>query len=184
MSEVINNSPVLSDSNLKSRPNFSTYLLTDSNARGHAVHQIEEKRRLRHMKFPSLKGRHDVDSFQEKIDENQGFKTWYDEGEYRSNAPNRFYDNTIDPTSGFVSAGGDVDRQTGHTMIRSMVPSNKTPQAMNPKSQDSIRKEHSAPPELRRESTWASGAPTMWNSRKTSDIILRSRLGGKTTILY
>lgn len=178
MSEMINDTPVLSDSNLKSRPNFRTYFLTDSNARGHAVHQIEEKRRLRHMKFPSLKGRHDVDSFQESIEDNQGFKRWYDEGEYRSNAPNRSYDNTIDPASGFVSAGGDVERQTGHTMIRSMVPLNKTPQSMEPKAQDSIRKELAAPPELKREATWSPGAPTLWNSRKTSDIFIRSKLGG------
>ncbi|XP_005109934.1 spermatogenesis-associated protein 48 [Aplysia californica] len=181
MAEVINDRSVLSDSNTKPRPNFQTYMVTDSNARGHAVHQIEEKRRLRHMKFPSLKGRHDVDSFQENVDSNVGFKRWNDEGEYHANAPYRTYDNTVDPTSGFVSAGGDVDRQTGHTQIRSLVQLNKTPQAMTPRGQNTVRKEPAAPPELKREATWSPGVPTQWNSRKTSDIWMRSKLGGWTS---
>lgn len=64
MSEVVSNKTVLADSVEKTRPHFRTYLMTDANAGGHSVAQIEEKRRIRHMKFPSLKGRHDVDSFQ------------------------------------------------------------------------------------------------------------------------
>lgn len=179
MAEALIGGPaVLSDSNDKPRPNFQTYMVTDANARGHQMQQIEEKRRLRHMKFPNLKGRHDVDSFQEDVDENGAFKKWNDDGEYHANAPYRTYDNTVDPTSGFVSAGGDVDRQTGHNQIRSLVQLNKTPQAMTPKTQDSIRKEPAAPPELRREATWSPGAPTPWNSRKTLDISIRSKLGG------
>ena len=178
MTEIMNERTTLSDSNTKMRPCFKTYLGTDSNAKGHQMFQIEEKRRIRHMKFPSLKGRHDVDSFQEDGDSNIGFKKWNDDGEYHANAPYRTYDNIVDPTSGFVSAGGDVDRQTGHTQIRSLVQLNKTPQAMTPRGQDSIRKEPAAPPELRREVTWSPGAPTLWNSRKVLDISIRSKLGG------
>lgn len=181
MAETVSVVPTLGDSNFRSRPNFKTYLLTDSNARGHAVQQIEEKRRLRHMKFPSLKGRHDIDSFSEKVDENIAFKKWNDDGEYHSDAPYRTYDNTIDPASGFVSAGGDVERETGHTQIRTMVQLNKTPQSMTPKGLDTVRKEPAAPPELRREATWSPGAPTAWNSRKMLDISIRSKLGGWTS---
>ena len=64
MSEIVSNKTVLADSVEKTRPHFRTYLMTDANAGGHSVAQIEAKRRIRHMKFPSLKGRHDVDSFQ------------------------------------------------------------------------------------------------------------------------
>ena len=67
MAEAVSNKLVLADSNEKTRPNFQTYLMTDANAGGHSVTQIEEKRRIRHMKFPSLKGRHDVDSFQTEL---------------------------------------------------------------------------------------------------------------------
>lgn len=133
------------------------------------------------MKFPSLSGRKDVDSFQEDVNANIGFKKWNDDGEYHANAPYRTFDNIVDPTSGFVSVGGDVDRKTGHTQIRSLVQLNKTPQAVTPRGQSSIRKDVAAPPELKREATWSPGAPTMWNSKKTLDISIRSKLGGWTS---
>lgn len=181
MEDLIKSTPILSDSTTKPRPNFDTFMVTDSNARGHQMQQIEEKRRLRHMKFPNLKGRHDVDSEQENVDTNIGFKKWNDDGEYHANAPYRTFDNCVDPTSGFVSVGGDVDRKTGHSQIRSLVQLNKTPQAVTPRGQHSIRKEPSAPPELKREATWSPGAPTQWNSRKMLDITMRSNLGGWTS---
>ena len=63
MAEVIAARPsILSDSNFKSRPGFRTILMTDANARGTAVKQIEEKRQKRLMKFPSLIGRQEVES--------------------------------------------------------------------------------------------------------------------------
>ncbi|KAL8617666.1 hypothetical protein ACOMHN_064920 [Nucella lapillus] len=181
MAEVIATQTVLADSQEKTRPHFSTYLMTDANAGGHSVAQIEAKRRLRHMKFPSLRGRHDVDSFQTEL-QDKAFKKWNDDGDHHAEAPYRSCDNIIDPVSGFVSAGGDADRNTGHDRIRSLVQLNRTPQSSAPASQHSVRsKEPAAPPELRRENTWSPGAPTAWNSRKTSDIWIRSQLGGWTS---
>lgn len=106
---------------------------------------------------------------------------WNDEGDHSAYAPHRCFDNIIDPVSGFVSVGGDVDRHTGHERIRSMVQLNRTPQSADPKEKNSIRvNDPAAPPELRRENTWAPGEPTKWNSRKVSDGWIRSQLGGQS----
>jgi len=182
MTEVVQPGPVLADSTLRTRPNFQTYLKTDANAGGNAVQQIEKNRRSRHMKFPTLTGRGDVDSFQSTL-ANNGYKKWNDEGDHRANAPFRDYDNIVDPVSGFVSAGGDVDRNTGHKKIKSLVQLSETPQAHPPQSRHSDRKkENKAPPELRRSNTYEPGAPSHWNSRSVSDIWIRSQLGGKYSI--
>ena len=184
MTQVIAPGPVLADSLQKTRPNFQTILLTDANAGGTTVRQIEEKRRIRHQKFPSLSGQQDVSSFKEDL-KNIAFKKWNDEGDHRAQAPYRDYDNIVDPVSGFVSAGGDVDRNTGHQKIRSLVQLSDTPQAQAPQQKDSDRKsEHSAPPELRRSNTYEPGAPSAWNSRSTSDIWIRTQLGGIILVYF
>ena len=109
---------------------------------------------------------------------------WNDDGDHHANAPYRSYDNIIDPVSGFVSAGGDVDRNTGHDRIRSLVQLNRTPQSAAPKTQNSIRaSEPAAPPDLKRENAFVPGGPTAWNSRKTSDIWIRSQLGGTVIVV-
>ena len=77
MAETLTRGPVLADSNEKIRPHFNTILMTDANAGGHSVAQIEERRRIRHMKFPPMQGRHDVDSFQKPLTE-PGFKVCVD----------------------------------------------------------------------------------------------------------
>lgn len=179
MTEVISSGPILADSTFRSRPNFQSYLLSDANAGGNTVQQIEHRRRVRHMKFPRLTGKGDVDSFQTSTAE-PAFKKWNDEGDHRAEAPYRDYDNIVDPVSGFVSAGGDVDRNTNHSKIRSLVQLSDTPQAVPPQSKHSDRKtQDKAPPELRRSNTYEPGAPSLWNSRGTSDIWIRSQLGGK-----
>ncbi|KAK7109383.1 protein SPMIP7-like [Littorina saxatilis] len=181
MAEAVASRTVLADSNEKTRPQFQTYLMTDANAGGHSVSQIEAKRRIRHMKFPSLRGRHDVDSFQTEL-QDPGFKRWNDDGDHHANAPFRSYDNIIDPVSGFVSAGGDVDRNAGHDRICSLVQLNRTPQSAAPRDHNSVRtSEPAAPPELKRDHTWVPGGPTAWNSRKTSDAWIKSQLGGWTS---
>ncbi|KAL8620643.1 hypothetical protein ACOMHN_029533 [Nucella lapillus] len=181
MAEAVSNKTVLADSNEKTRPPFTTYLMTDANASGHSVSQIEEKRRIRHMKFPPLKGKHDVDSFQTDLTD-EAFKKWNDEGDHHPTAPYRSCDNIIDPVSGFVSVGGDVDRNTGHQRKRSLVHLNKTPQSAAPCVQNSVRtSEPAAPPELKRDSVRFLGRPTAWNSRKTSDAWIKSQLGGWTS---
>ena len=173
---------ILSDSNLKSRPEFRRYLTTDASAGGDVVSQINERRRRRHQNFPCLRGRTDADSFQENVNANTSFKKWNDEGEYRAPAPYRSFDNIVDPVSGFVSVGGDVDRNTGHTMIRSFVQLSDTPQSVDPRQRRSDRSsEPAAPPELRRAVTAdrPTGAPTQWNSRKVPDASIRAKLGGR-----
>ncbi|KAK3108180.1 hypothetical protein FSP39_002755 [Pinctada imbricata] len=181
MTEVVSNGTVLADSTFKTRPNFSSYVRVDANAGGNHVRQIENHRRIRQMKFPSLTGRTDVDSFQVGL-QDIGYKRWNDEGDYRSNAPYRDYDNIVDPVSGFVSAGGDADRGTGHKKIKSLVQLNDVPQSEAPQSKNSDRKvENKAPPELKRSNTYEPGAPSFWNSRATSDSWIRSQLGGWTS---
>lgn len=181
MAEVVASKTVLSDSTDKSRPHFKTFLMTDANAGGHSIAQNEAKRKMRQMKFPSLRGRHDVDSFQREL-HNPDFKKWNDEGDHYTCAPYRSYDNIVDPVSGFVSAGGDVSRNTGHDRISSLVQLNHTPQHAGPKEHNSVRaNEPAASPELKRSNTWTPGGPTNWNSRKTSDIWIRSQLGGWTS---
>ncbi|XP_067650089.1 protein SPMIP7-like [Haliotis asinina] len=182
MTEVLEAGLVLSDSNFRARPNFRTYLSSDASLGGNAVRQIEEKRRARQMKFPSLRGKRDYDSFQESTKENGAFKKWNDDGDFRAPAPYRSCDNILDPVSGFVSVGGDVDRNTGHTQIRSLVQLNDTPNSGTPKGKNSDRvSDPAAPPELRRSHTYAPGAPTPWNSRKISDAWIRAQLGGWTS---
>lgn len=73
MEKTVSIKTVLSDSLEKTRPNFKTFLLTDANAGGNAMAQIEEKRKIRQMKFPDLRGRHDCESFQKSLDD-QSFK--------------------------------------------------------------------------------------------------------------
>ena len=73
MGVLCNNRVVLSNSNYKERPNFKTYFTTDSNAGGNAFALIQAKRRIRQMKFPSISGRHDVDSFNTNL-QNSSYK--------------------------------------------------------------------------------------------------------------
>lgn len=179
MAAAIVEGPVLADSNFKTRPPFQSYLQVDTNAGGNTVQQIENHRRIRQMKFPTLSCRADVDSFKAFPAKDIGFKRWNDEGDFRANAPYRDYDNIVDPVSGFVSAGGDVDRGTGHKKIRPLAQLNDVPQCAAPQSKHSDRKNsEKAPPELRRSNTYEPRAPSFWNSRKTSDEWIKSQLGG------
>ena len=185
MTPAVPDRVVLSDSLSRARPDFNMYMKVDTNAGGNVVRQIEQKRLERSMKFPSLVGRKDVDSFRElqnvKPDqfEDQAFRKWNDEGGHRPDAPNRFCDGAIDPVSGFVSVAGDVDRNTGHTRIRPMVQLNVTPQSYNPRDLNSIRMYESAPPETRRQTERDPGTPYVWSGRKVLDSALRASLGGK-----
>ena len=186
MAEVAVRKTVLADSAYRTRPNFSTYLMTDSNALGNDVQQSQEKRRIRQMKFPPTTGRRDVDSFQDAGCKDLAFKKWNDNGDFvqphRAPAPTRSCDNSIDPTCGFVSVGGDFDRQTGHRRIRSMVQLSDTPQSRTPQEQHSIRimpQSPHAPLETRRLTESDPGFQSPWNSRKLLDGVIRARLGGE-----
>lgn len=116
MAEVVAIKPTLSDSVCKTRPDFKSFLQTDQNAGLDAMEIVEAKRRARHMKFPNMSGQKTARSLGENP-ESPGFVKWNDQGDYRSNAPNRFYGNMIDPVSGFLSAGGDVMRRTGVSKV-------------------------------------------------------------------
>ncbi|KAH9489660.1 hypothetical protein Btru_056266 [Bulinus truncatus] len=147
-----------------------------------ALWHVNEKRRIRHMRFPSLKYRHDNDSLQENINVNNSFKKWNDDGEYRSSAPCRDFDSLLDPTSGFVSAGTDVNMNNGSNLIKSFVQINKTPQAVCPNTANALEQSKTLfQPMSQREKTWASGESSLWNSRKTLDVVIRSKLGGWTS---
>ena len=167
-----------------SHRDFAAYFHTDTNGNGNAVQQIEIKRRERQMKFPTLSGRKDIDSFQKGSNET-GFKKWNDYGDHRPDGPSRGCDSIIDPVSGFVSAAGDVERKTGHSKIKSMVQLNTTPQATTPQCADSIRVRTPAPPppELCRVTDKDPGGPYPWNGRNVLDATLRSKLGGKQIVL-
>ena len=180
MTEVVAQNTVLSDSTFRTRPHFNTILMTDSNAMGNAVQQIEQKRLQRQMKFPSTVGRKDVDSFKDTVNlSDRAFKKWNDEGDHRPNAPFRSCDNILDPLCGFVSIAGDVDRNTGHTRINSLVQLTKTPQSGTPQEKNSIRAHiPAAPPETKRYTENDPGTPYNWNSRKMSDATIRANLGG------
>ena len=173
--------PVLSDSLSKARPPFSTILMSDANARGTDLQQIKEQWTSRQMKFPTLLGRKDVDSFKDvKNVDDIAFRKYDDEGNFRAPAPFRSCDNIIDPVSGFVSVAGDVDRKTGHDKIISLVPLNHTPQCSPPQAINSIRyQQKTAPPETQRLTERDIGTPYSWNGRKVIDSSLRASLGGE-----
>ena len=181
MAEVITLTPTLSDSAMKTRPNFSTYLQSDATGSRNSVQQIEQKRMERQMKFPTLIGRKDVDSFKSpQTPTDSAYKRWNDEGDYLPPAPYRSVDNILDPVSGFVSVVGDADRNTGRTRIQSMVQLNTTPQSYAPQDIHSIRVHcPSAPPDCRRSSENDPGSPYQWNNRLVSDAKLRADLGGE-----
>ncbi|ESP04315.1 hypothetical protein LOTGIDRAFT_204975 [Lottia gigantea] len=179
MTTLVNSNYVLSDSNYRIRPDMKTYLMTDNNAGGHSVKQIEQSRRIRQLKFPSLRGKHDYSSMQDR--DAAGFRKYNDNGDHRVPAPHRGYDNIIDPTTGFVSAGGDLDRETGHKKIETLVQLNDKPQSSEPKTKTPLSPGSVPAPGLHRSVTYHPGAPSKWNSRKISDSWIRAQLGGWTS---
>ncbi|KAK6166716.1 hypothetical protein SNE40_023347 [Patella caerulea] len=179
MTTLVNANYVLSDSTFRVRPDLKTYFLTNNNSGGHTVRQIEENRRLRQSKFPSLRGKHDYSSFQDK--KSSGFRKYNDDGDHQVAAPHRSYDNIIDPTTGFVSAGGDLDRGTGHSKIDTLVQNNDKPNASIPQTKTPRSTTAIPAPGLHRSMTYVPGAPTKWNSRKISDAWIRAQLGGWTS---
>lgn len=174
MSGILSNKVISPASDFYAYPSF----LTDSAGKRKTLEEIESNRRIRHTKFPALKGANGVYSFQGNTNSNNSFSGV--ENEDKLKAPHRAYDNLIDPTSGFVSAGGDIDRDTGHTRIESLAQLNKTPQSTTPQTQHMIQKNKlAASLELNCNGIWSPVAPTAWNSRKMQDIWIRSKLGGQ-----
>ena len=179
--EAVAKGTVLSDSLLRTRPTFASLLMSDANANGNSVQQIQEKRRIRQMKFPSVVGRSDVDSFKEAQNPTSlSYMRYNDEGDYRVAGPLRACDNILDPVSGLVSVAGDVDRGTGHGRVRSLVQLPHAPHSATPQTRHSVRLHlTAAPPETRRQTEHDPGAPYLWNSRQVLDGAIRGKLGGK-----
>ncbi|CAH1788146.1 unnamed protein product [Owenia fusiformis] len=178
--EAVAQNTMLSDSVWRTRPHFSTYLTTDVNAGANTVEQIEHNRRQRHMKFPKLSGRGDVDSFQKPG--NTAFIKFNDIGDHRSTAPLRSFDNIVDPVSGFVAVAAELDRNTGRLKMAPMGQIPDTPQTSTPQTTNSIRKNMTAAPrETQRLTVSEPGPPSTWNSRSVSDASIRASLGGWTS---
>ncbi|XP_033639180.1 spermatogenesis-associated protein 48-like [Asterias rubens] len=182
------------------------HLQTDTNAGPNSIQQVVLNRQQRQMKFPHLRGRWDVDSFQWHSSPN--LVKYHDDtlAPLRDNVP------TIDPVSGFVSAATDVDRNTGINRIPSLqqvdnTPNTVTPQSPRPtttrahrgkeKEKDNGTFEAKKPvtphfsrarsnPEMRlvrseSDVTHVLNDPGTWAGRKISDGFIRAKLGGWTS---
>ncbi|KAJ8024757.1 hypothetical protein HOLleu_34759 [Holothuria leucospilota] len=184
-------------SQIRPRPggDLRLHFLPDTNAGPNKVQELQENYRHRQMKLPRSRGKFDVDSFQDL--DNIGFVKYNGD----TLAPSRDNVPIIDPTSGFISAGGDVDRNTGVTAIPTLQQAGYTPNIVtpyNPKPtttkeyRDLARSSASSQPDHRPlskslpssfvdpqlEKTKMSNDPGTWNDRKISDALLRAKLGG------
>lgn len=181
MAEIVSVRQTLSDSMFKTRPVTHTFYRSDNNVGGTAVSTIEEKRRQKQLRLPLSRGKTDVESFS-KAATPEHFKQHYDEGDNRPPAPYRSFENFVDPVSGFMSAGGDADRNTGHNRISLMVHLNDKPNAQDIRKINSIRVgKLAAPPDTLRETVKDPGAPYNWNGRGMLDVSIRNGLGGWTS---
>ncbi|XP_033103518.1 spermatogenesis-associated protein 48-like [Anneissia japonica] len=174
------------------------HLQPDTNAGGNIAQQIERNRLHRHMKFPKLRGKFDFDSFQDH--KNVGFVKYNGD----TLAPNRDSVSIIDPTSGFISASADIDRNTGVKDIPSMQaidnpPNNVTPKTPQPlKSSEhrqrvptgkwredlTIKRSYTSPhlgAKSEGDLTRFRSEPGNWSGRKISDAWIRAKLGGWTS---
>ncbi|XP_078610523.1 protein SPMIP7-like isoform X1 [Branchiostoma floridae x Branchiostoma japonicum] len=191
----------MTESGLRPRPELDRLVMPDPNAGGNTVQQIELARRLRHSKFPTLKGRADVDSFQElRSAANQQWNPnaaaphgGYPAAPMRDNIP------ILEPCSMFVSPAAEVDRLTvlppvgqpweadiqgdefedwinyyGRTQMPSMVQHEIRPNTAKPASVP--------PPSRNVVDTLPKSAPAgSWNARSIPDVSIRARLGGWTS---
>ena len=187
-------------SQIRPRPSgdLRLHFLPDTNAGPNKVQELLTNYRQRQMKLPKSRGRFDVDSFQDH--QNIGFVKYNGD----TFAPGRDNVPIIDPTSGLISAGGDVDRNTGVKAIPNLQQAESTPNIVTPYNPQPITtQEHrdressglsgsslqqrarllssSLPasfPDPQLEKTTVSNEPGTWNSRKISDALLRAKLGG------
>lgn len=185
-------------SQIRPRPggDLRLHFLPDTNAGPNKVQELQANYKQRQMKLPRSRGKFDVDSFQDL--DNIGFVKYNGD----TLAPSRDNVPIIDPTSGFISAGGDVDRNTGVKAIPTLQQAGYTPNIVtpcNPKPtttkeyRDLARSSASSEPVHRPlskslpssfvdpqlEKTKMSNDPGTWNDRKISDALLRAKLGGQ-----
>ncbi|XP_022102353.1 uncharacterized protein C7orf72-like [Acanthaster planci] len=196
------------DTAVRPRPvgDLRLHMQTDTNAGPNSIQQVVLNRRQRQMKFPHLRGRWDVDSFQWKSSPN--LVKYHDDtlAPLRDNVP------IIDPVSGFVSAATDVDRNTGVDRMPSMQQVDNTPNTVTPLSpRPTTTKAHRekekekdrgtfvpkkpvtpqfsrarSNPEMRlvkseSDVTHILNDPGTWAGRKISDGFIRAKLGGWTS---
>ena len=195
---------------MRPRPlgNLRLHLMTDTNAGPNNIQEIRHQRSMRQMKLPPSRGRFDVDSFQSHKS-NPGFVKFHEDTSWKTTsmdalAPGRDGVPIIDPTSGFVSAAADVDRNTGFKALRSMQavdnpPNTVTPRRPGPNTTFEYRdglngKNNSYKPasgsssrsvEVLNATASDPGVmrvlsdPGTWRGRKISDALIRAELGGK-----
>ncbi|XP_071812440.1 protein SPMIP7-like [Apostichopus japonicus] len=193
-------------SQMRPRPtgDLRLHFLPDTNAGPNKVQELLTNYRQRQMKLPKSRGRFDVDSFQDP--QNRGFVKYNGD----TLAPGRDNVPIIDPTSGLVSVGGDVDRNTGVKMIPNLQQADSTPNIVTPynprpittlehRERGYIGRLNGSPltqnarprllssslpaslPDPQLEKTTMSNELGTWNSRLISDALLRAKLGGWTS---
>ncbi|XP_002733477.1 protein SPMIP7-like [Saccoglossus kowalevskii] len=185
----------MTESFQRPRPEFQTIIMSDANGGGNSMQQILHEQRLRQMKFPPMHGRRDVDSFQ--YPRNPAFVKYHDD----TLAPLRDDVPILDPTSGFISAGGDVDRLTGVAKLPTMQQIDNPPNQVvpsDPLGKTSIEVRESKTGLDSRKRTPAEAVmpkppytappyhhhitdPGPWCGRKINDAWVRAQLGGWTS---
>ena len=199
----------MADTAVRPRPSgdLRLHFMTDTNAGPNNIQETVHQRSMRQMKLPPSRGRFDIDSFQTSR-RNPGFVKFHEDTSWKTAgtsmdalAPVRDNVPIIDPTSGFISAAGDVDRNTGIKQIPSMQsidnpPNTVTPQQPTPNTTYEHRDRINGKEVPNRTSSGGSGSgsllsasdpgttrmlndPGTWRGRKISDGYIRAKLGGK-----
>uniref|UniRef100_H2Y6N3 Uncharacterized protein n=1 Tax=Ciona savignyi TaxID=51511 RepID=H2Y6N3_CIOSA len=161
------------------RPGMATILKSDSNANGNFVEEIEFNRSLRRTKFPTIRGpqgNYDFPSFQARHKDSSGFVKW----NKHSQAPHQNYPLTphrddhegVDPTSGFLGPGNEVDLNKSPKRIPTMNQLSDKVQETTPSTQVVGGDRPQTPPKPT--SYEPSGA---WSSIKVSVCGVASRAG-------
>ncbi|XP_072028843.1 protein SPMIP7-like [Amphiura filiformis] len=197
----------MADTAVRPRPigDLRLHFMTDTNAGPNNIQDTVTQRNMRQMKLPPSRGRFDIDSFQQDR-RNPGFVKFHEDTSWRTTsmdalAPVRDNVPIIDPTSGFISAGADVDRNTGIKQLPNMQsvdnpPNTVTPQQPTPNTTYEHRDRVNGKEIPSRTGSGGSSQvssshdpgvtrmlndPGTWKGRKISDAYIRAKLGGWTS---
>lgn len=179
----------MAETYLHPHPDMGRMLQSDTSALGTFMRETELRRALRHTKFPTIRGpegNYDFPSFQARYKNSPAFIKWnvnsvpphhgYSLAPHRDNHP------ILDPSSGFVSSGADVDLQTNVKSIPSLAPESDKVQLGTPSTKPPNSNRPQTPPH----GPWTEEVDEddvegKWNSRKISDIALRTTHAGLPT---
>ncbi len=194
----------MADTAVRPRPggDLRLHFMTDTNAGPNNIQDMVYQRNMRQMKLPPSRGRFDIDSFQQDR-RNPGFVKFHEDTSWKTTsmdalAPGRDNVPIIDPTSGFISAAADVDRNTGIKQIPNMQsvdnpPNTVTPNQPTPNTTYEHRDRVNGKEIPRRTGSAGSSQtsshdpevtrmlndPGTWKGRKISDAYVRAKLGGE-----